>query len=140
MKLSRKQQWTTFAIVNGTCLLALFGFPLYVKLMSLLPDSRCSMLKYFHLYCPGCGGTRAFFALIHFDIISSFMYNPVVPIGALILILYEGIMIKYLIQKKARPFLLKPWMAYVFIGLWLTYSIVRNVLLFFGIDMLGNIL
>ncbi len=42
----------------------------------------------FHLitgyYCPGCGGTRAFYALLHGRILQAFFYHPAVPYGAAI--------------------------------------------------------
>ena len=40
----------------------------------------------FHLatgyYCPGCGGTRAVSALLHGQLLRSFVFHPVVPYGA----------------------------------------------------------
>ena len=40
----------------------------------------------FHLatgyYCPGCGGTRAITALLHGQILNSFLYHPVVLYAA----------------------------------------------------------
>lgn len=39
----------------------------------------CTFLSLTGLYCPGCGGTRAFNELIHFHILKSFYYHPFVP-------------------------------------------------------------
>ncbi|UCE66322.1 MAG: DUF2752 domain-containing protein [Candidatus Zixiibacteriota bacterium] len=39
--------------------------------------------------CPTCGGTRSLIALSQFDLVSSFMLNPLVPLFALGLILFS---------------------------------------------------
>ena len=140
MVFSRKEQWRIFIAVNAIILLAVLLFPLYDKYVAVLPLSRCGLLEYLHLYCPACGGTRAFAALISFDIPSSLKYNPVVLMTAALLVIYEVMMIKHLIKGGDRELFIKPWMVFVFLGIWLAYSIVRNVLLFNGIDLLGNVL
>lgn len=38
----------------------------------------CWINRMSHLYCPGCGGTRAFFAWIHGHWLTSLYYHPVV--------------------------------------------------------------
>ena len=35
-------------------------------------------------YCPGCGGTRAVFALAKGDIVQSFIYHPFVPYAVIL--------------------------------------------------------
>lgn len=41
---------------------------------------RCPFQFFFGVSCPGCGMTRAFTALIHFDIVGAFRYHPLFPI------------------------------------------------------------
>lgn len=36
----------------------------------------CAFRQLTGLNCPGCGGTRAFFALVHGDLLRSLHYNP----------------------------------------------------------------
>lgn len=43
----------------------------------------CLFHRWTGLYCPGCGGTRAVFALLHGNIYASFGYHPLVPCVAL---------------------------------------------------------
>ncbi|MCM1065749.1 MAG: DUF2752 domain-containing protein [Eubacterium sp.] len=38
----------------------------------------CVLYTYLHVYCPGCGGTRAVEALLHGRILESVWYHPVV--------------------------------------------------------------
>ena len=140
MKFSRKEQWIIFGAMNGCLILAIALFPIYWKYIRIIPDLGCLMLEYLHIYCPACGGTRAFKALLQFDIISSIRYNPIVVIGAVLFVIYEIGMIKGLMSKKERECLVKPWMVYVVVGFWMTYAIVRNVLLCYGIDLTGNVL
>ncbi len=140
MFFSRKEQWLIFCSVNGLLISAVLLYPLYDKYLAGTPFNRCALLDVFHLYCPACGGTRAFAALINFDIAASLKYNPMVFISACIFIIYEIAMIKHLIKGGDREIFIKPWMVFVFIGVWFAYSIARDVLLFYGIDLLGNVL
>lgn len=41
------------------------------------------------LPCPTCGGTRSLIALSQFDLVSSFMFNPLVPLFAIGLIIFS---------------------------------------------------
>jgi hypothetical protein len=36
----------------------------------------CPVYRYLHIYCPGCGSTRALAALLHGRIIDAMHYNP----------------------------------------------------------------
>ena len=54
----------------------------------ILPLYRYTVPCLFHrmtgFYCPGCGGTRSFFALCRGDIWTSFQYYPLVPCTAVL--------------------------------------------------------
>ena len=39
---------------------------------------RCPVYENFHIYCPGCGGTRAVSALLHGRLMEAFHLNPLV--------------------------------------------------------------
>ena len=36
----------------------------------------CPIYRYLHLYCPGCGSTRALSALLHGRLMEAMQYNP----------------------------------------------------------------
>lgn len=55
-----------------------------------IPQYPCIMRSMLGLYCPGCGGTRAFLFLIHGQILKSLFYHPVVAYAVAFLILYMG--------------------------------------------------
>lgn len=140
MLLNRKQQWLTFAIINGILLFVLLFFPFYWKHIMNLSFNKCGLVEYLHLYCPACGGTRAFYAMLRLDVLSAFVYNPIVPIGFIGFIAYEIDMIKHLILKTDRELISHPWIIYAILIFWGVYFIVRNVLLFYGIDLVGDII
>lgn len=54
---------------------------------------ECIFKKIFHISCPGCGLTRAFYALLNFDILSAIKYN----ILAIPLVFLVGIVLIFLI-------------------------------------------
>lgn len=140
MILNRKKQWIVFGVINGFLLFVLLFFPIYWKYIMELPFNKCNMLEYLHIYCPACGGTRAFRAMLELDILSALKYNPIVPVGVVLFVIYEIGMIKYLILKTDRELFVKPWMIYAILIFWGVYFIVRNVLLFYGIDLVGDII
>ena len=113
---------------------------IYLWITEKVPQEQCSFITIFKTYCPGCGGTRAVRALLHFDIIGSFKYHPIVPIAAFSALAYEIASIRCLIKGEPRRSLIRPWMIYTFFGIWLGYSALRMILLYFGIDLLGNVL
>lgn len=43
----------------------------------------CPLLHYLGIQCPGCGGTRAMYSLLHGDIATSIALNPIVVAGYL---------------------------------------------------------
>lgn len=50
----------------------------------------CILLHYVGIQCPGCGGTRAMFSLLHGDVAASIAMNPIVLAGYLALALLLG--------------------------------------------------
>ena len=54
----------------------------HIQLANLMPP--CLFHKITGLYCLGCGGTRAVFALVRGNIIKSLFYHPMVPYAAIV--------------------------------------------------------
>lgn len=50
----------------------------YYDLTVLGHRPACGLVTYFHVYCPGCGGTRAIEAFLHGDFVRSFLCHPVI--------------------------------------------------------------
>jgi len=60
-------------------------------LLNLMPP--CLLHEFTGLYCPGCGGTRAFVALIHGQFLKSVYYHP--------LVLYAAVCFVWALAKQA---------------------------------------
>lgn len=106
--------------------------------LDFLKKAGCFIRDYFHIYCPGCGGTRAVEALFRLQLMKSLYYNPAVILMLLTAVFIQSIRI---IEAKRDIKIYKARIiAYgVFLVIWSAYFIVRNILLvFYGIDMLGD--
>ncbi len=137
---SKKDQWFIFWLVNGAFLLVAVCSIIYLLLADSSAQEQCAFITVFKTYCPGCGGTRALRALLKLDIIGAFRYHPIVPVAAFAVIAYEIASIRCLIKGEPRGSLIRPWMISTFFAIWLGYSALRIILLYFGIDLLGDIL
>lgn len=125
--------------LNSMMLFVLIAFLIFSELASKFSFGECLFLKTFHLYCPGCGGTRSLKALINFDIISSFRYNACLPLAVIIYIYYNVRYIVAIVRKneayfeKEKYVLLKYYSVFVIVNF-----ILRNILLVaFKIDLIG---
>jgi Protein of unknown function (DUF2752) len=49
---------------------------------------QCPVFQYLHIYCPGCGATRALAALLHLRIAEALHYNALVVLLAPVLLAY----------------------------------------------------
>ena len=90
----------------------------------------CAFRKAFGLYCPGCGGLRAFRHFLHGEFIKSFLCHPAVDLFAVVLIVY----IICIAFPALRP---KPRHGYLFAAVILLNWFIRNALLLFGIEIPG---
>ena len=71
---------TGWCIIGTLLLLVLFIKATNIQLSKYL--FPCVLHSLTGLYCPGCGGTRAITALLHGQILNSFLYHPVVLYSA----------------------------------------------------------
>ena len=135
--------WKSFA---GYLLLYAFigiSAAVYVEIVKRAPHLvfGCAMKQVFHLYCPGCGGTRAVNSLLHFDIVRSFLYNPLILYMAGVAAFYFFKAIYLLIKDKGNTILsLDLRVLWAFLWIMLGFFVLRNILLvFFGIDYMGEL-
>ena len=101
---------------------------------------ECAFLSVFGFYCPGCGGSRSLNALLKFDFLRSFIYYPPILITSALLFYSDFRIILSLVKKEDcikglsyKIFLIIP------ISI-IAQFLIKNILLFFGVDLLGNVL
>ena len=72
------------------------GIFIWKKLIIQFPFLKdCFFYSNYHIYCPGCGGTRAIQFLLEGDILKSLQYHPIVLYSVIIYLYY---MIAYTIK------------------------------------------
>lgn len=86
----------------------------------------CVFHKFTGLYCPGCGITRCFNALLHLEFYQAFRYNPLVFILLPFSIIYIIIYFSYRIKNK--KFVLPNWIWYGLLIITIIFGILRNIL------------
>lgn len=93
----------------------------------------CLFRRITGLYCPGCGGTRSFFAMLHGHLLRSFLYHPMICYA--IVSAMCGILL-YFTKKTASARIISTILLGAVIVLLLNYN-VRNILLLLGIPTLS---
>lgn len=133
-----------FLIINILCGIAavMMLAVIFLEKMHILPSVPCGLVVMLHLYCPGCGGTRAFFSLLHGHILESLYYNPAVLLGGILILYYEVAAVVTLIKDNGKIYYCKkPVPVYIYLVIVFGYAVFRDVLLMVqGIDMLGDVL
>ncbi|MBQ8350794.1 MAG: DUF2752 domain-containing protein [Clostridia bacterium] len=134
-----KRQTRTWLIYNLMLLLAAAAITVYLLLLrgAQLPF-RCAFSAQSHLYCPGCGCTRALEALLRFDLLSSLSANPMVLWLLLTLLYYE---VAFFLSMRRKTVRVSSKPAIIFAYALLAHAVLRNLLLVFGgIDPLGDLI
>ncbi len=113
----------SFAAVAGLCVFLYYHSPFESDI------ALCPVYRYFHLYCPGCGLTRAFYLLLHGHPLLALRQNPVaLPLLLFVLYLLLAEIAAYLFP---RPILPRPELPFPLIlallGLLIVFAILRNI-------------
>lgn len=102
---------------------------------------RCRISERLHIYCPGCGGSRAVFALCKGQVLQSARFFFPVPLAALCLLISDIRMALFLMGKGSFSSRRFGYTCMILcIACVMLQCILRNLLLFCGIDLLGDIL
>lgn len=130
-----------YCIIHIVCILAILMTAGYLLLQQkkLLSPIPCVFLELTHLYCPGCGGTRAVIALLHGNILQSLRFNPAVFLGIIVIIYYEVCAIITIIKNNGRCYYNKYGIPlYVYLVIIVIFAVVRDIILVrYGIDWLA---
>ena len=115
---------------------AVYGF-ITTRLLP-FPTFHCFMHDILHLYCPFCGGTRAFMALLYLDFSTTVLYNPAVVLAPLVFIFFD--LRALILILRHREGALFPRFLFPLAVVWFSlYTVLRNALAFFGVDPIGDI-
>lgn len=117
MRFSRK----CYYICVFICLLLLAGYltlcVLHIPLTSVNPFP-CLFYETFHLYCPGCGGTRALSVLLQGHFLESIKNHPVIPYSFVLIVSF---MISHTLnifsKGKIKAMLFRPIYLYIMIAI-----------------------
>ncbi len=111
-----------------------------IELIQGLFAGECYFRTHFHIYCPGCGGTRAAIALLQGNLIQSIKYNPITLLFLVDVSLMAIFDFAQFLSKGKYVFTrFRLIYNIVFLIFIVSYSILRNFfLLVHGIDLLGN--
>lgn len=138
-----KQEWTKFiwVTVGGIAALILVLLWEYLPCIQFL-KGPCFFHEVLHVYCPGCGGTRAVYELLQLKLWRSFVDHPLVIFTAAILVeYYIGEIITLICRNGKRYYYVRVWFCYVALGIIVVNVVLKNVLLIgFHIDLIGDLL
>ncbi len=93
------------------------------------PFPECIFWKNYHIYCPGCGGTRAVTAMLHGNLLKSFFYHPFVPYVFIMNTLFVSSAVLYHLSLFRKRFLLCPIHFCLGIIILLLQFFIKNILL-----------
>ena len=133
-----KRYW----LIHLYLLLAVVGFAAYAFLTRwLFPNGffHCAMYDLLHLYCPFCGGTRAFVALLGLHWQEALRLNIAALIaGVAVLLLDLRAFVLLCMGKGERLFPKGLWRGF---AVWFVlYGLARNVGLLLGLDASGDLI
>lgn len=101
----------------------------------ILEKNICPFHALTGLYCPGCGGTRAFYAFIHGHFIQSFCLNPAVDYMAFAVII--NIILFLRSKTKKIPYSFNAAWAWMFLIIVLGNFTIKLIASLNGIDLLA---
>ncbi|NDV94001.1 DUF2752 domain-containing protein [Dysgonomonas sp. 521] len=93
-------------------------------------SKQCSFHELTGLQCPGCGGQRAFYFLLHGDILQALRYNLLlIIILPFLLYIYFLLAQVYILKNKnyLKYFNFSGKIGYIFIAVLIVFFILRNI-------------
>jgi len=126
---ARTPCWAAPVAVLG-CIAAAVGYTLYVDPTRSAPDAAptCLLKLTTGLDCPGCGGTRAFWYVLHGDLPAAARHHLLfVFVLPFLLYLYAAWAIGQLTRWRPPQLRFSPRAVGLFLAAWLVFSVLRNL-------------
>ena len=107
----------------------------------MLPNGyfHCVLHDILHLYCPFCGGTRALFAALRFDLAAVLRLNAALPPAALCFAVLDVRALVLLCRHSEKP-LFPRWLFPAAVAYFTLFFVLRVAMLLFGFDPAGDLL
>ncbi len=140
-ELDRARKWAGFISFNLSILLGACLLMPYRKLVSGALEKYvfCFLNRFFHLYCPTCGITRALDSILHLRFADAARENICVLVLVIMTAYFDLRAFIALLRREERIVKVKLVHVWLFIAALIVFGILRNVLLIrFGIDPLGD--
>ncbi|MBQ7336920.1 MAG: DUF2752 domain-containing protein [Clostridia bacterium] len=140
----RARQIALFSALQFLAVAAVVFAFLYRAYLDTLPGqgrlSACPMHDWVHLYCPGCGGTRAMVALFRGQIVHSLLCNPLSAYIVAGFAVFDVRAAVALVRREERVFHFSIPYFWVMLAIAVLNFVLRNVLLVsIGLDYLGDL-
>ena len=140
----RARRWLFFAGVQTLAVSAVIAAFVYRGFLDGLPGdgrlSACAMHDLWHIYCPGCGGTRAMIALFRGQLLHSLACNPLSVYIAVGFVFFDIRAAIAIARDEHRVLHLRAWYFWVMLALAVVFFVARNLLLVrYGVDYLGDL-
>jgi hypothetical protein len=138
----KRREGKIFLALHACLLLLCLLFPLYVRLTDYTFSFLfgCFVHDHLSLYCAFCGGTRAFSALLHFQILDAIRYNVLV-VGLVLwaLVLDVSVFVR-LLRNEKRLLKIPKYAWIVMLCALIGFMILRILLMIvWGIDPTGDL-
>ncbi len=140
----RARRWLIFSAVQLLAVCAVIAAFVYRGFLDGLPGdgrvSLCPMHDLWHIYCPGCGGTRAMVALLRGQIVHSLACNPLSAYLAAGFVAFDVRAAIAIARDEPRALHLRAWYFWLLLAITVVFFVLRNVMLVsFGVDYLGEL-
>lgn len=127
--LARSPRWLA-PVAGLTCMAGAVGYTVAVDPTDTAPDAAptCLLKLTTGFDCPGCGGTRAFWYLLHGDLPAAARHH-ILFVFALpfLLYLYAAWAGQRVFGRRLPPLRITPKVIAVFLGAWFVFTIARNL-------------
>ena len=126
---ARSPRWLAPVLALG-CIGGALGYTMFSNPTDGAPDAAptCLLKLTTGLDCPGCGGTRAAWYLMHGDLAAASRHHIVFVFAVPFLIyLYVAWAVKAAFGKQLPTLRISPLTIGVFLGVWFAFSVLRNL-------------
>ena len=141
--MKRKSVAKKFFFYNGLLFILTLLYATAFRLSSALGKNvfSCKFLERTGIYCPACGGSRSLIYLLSFDFKESFLFFPPLIVSLVLITIVDFFVLFYLFSGNERY--LKSIRLEILIVIpfsVILFFFIRFILLFFGIDYIGDVL